>query len=460
MRVLRWPGRTPAHTFLPTIHSSLPREPRMRPSTAVATLLLSASLAGLAATSSLSAQRAAAPRRAPVTVIEDVQVVDVQEQTVTPNRRVILRGDSIFSVGTLGDRMPDTVDVRIDGRGGFLIPGLVDHHVHLTPGMTRALVQAARGGVTMVNAMAGDNRTAGEYARAVLAGELMGPEIAYASVMAGPDFFVDPRFRGASLGFAFGTAPWAQAVTASTDIVRAVSAARGSGAEALKLYAMIDSALAARLIAEAHHQGMRVIAHGTVFPARPLQLVGGGVDVLTHVPYLSWQGAASIKPEDSFNRANGPYEQVPADAPAIERLLQAMRARGTYLEPTLEVFLGRPTTATAMREWSRAVTRRAFTLGIPILAGTDGMIGNDAEALPNIHKELVRLVDAGLSPGAALASATIVPARAMGRSRTHGAIAPGRVADLVLLDANPLVDITATTRIRQVFLKGRAVRTP
>ena len=203
-----------------------------------------------------------------------------------------------------------------------------------------------------------------------------------------------------------------------------------------------------------------MVAHGTVFPARPLQLVAGGVDVLTHVPYLSWQGAASIKPEDSFNRANGPYEQVPADAPAIERLLQAMRTRGTYLEPTLEVFLGRPSTATGMREWSLAVTRRAFMLGIPILAGTDGMIGNNAEALPNIHKELVRLVEAGLSPGAALASATIVPARAMGRARTHGAIAPGRVADLVLLDANPLVDITATTRIRQVFLKGRAVRTP
>lgn len=118
----------------------------MRHST-VATLLLSASLAGtIGTTSSLSAQSGAAPRRVPVTVIDDVQVVDVQAQTVTPNRRVILRGDSIFSVGALGDRMPDTVDVQVDGRGGFLIPGLVDHHVHLTPGMTRALTQAARGG--------------------------------------------------------------------------------------------------------------------------------------------------------------------------------------------------------------------------------------------------------------------------------------------------------------------------
>ncbi|WP_052574251.1 amidohydrolase family protein [Gemmatimonas aurantiaca] len=440
----------------------------MRP-TALTTLLLTASLSGAPLTApGLLAQGGGTPnstqrgavRRAPITVIDDVQVVDVEKQMVTPNRRVVLRGDSVLSVGAMSERLPDTVDVRVEGRGGYLIPGLVDHHVHLTPGMSRALTQTARGGVTMVNAMAGDNRTAGEYARAVLARELPGPEIAYASVMAGPDFFVDPRFRGASVGFAFGTAPWAQAVTSSTDVVRAVSAARGSGAEVLKLYAMIDSTLAARLIAEAHRQGMRVVAHGTVFPARPSQLVAGGVDILTHVPYLSWQGATTAKPEDAFNRANGPYEQVPADAPAIESLLQAMRTRGTFLEPTLEVFVGRPTTAPVMRAWSLAVTRRAHTIGIPILAGTDGMIGNDADALPNIHKELARLVEAGLSPAAALASATIVPARAMGRGKTHGTVAAGRVADLVLLDANPLIDISATTRIRQVFLKGQAVRTP
>ncbi len=63
-------------------------------------------------------------------------------------------------------------------------------------------------------------------------------------------------------------------------------------------------------------------------------------------------------------------------------------------------------------------------------------------------------MQAGLRPGDALAAATIVPARAMGRAQSHGRIAPGYVADIVILHANPLVDITATTRIRTVLLRG------
>lgn len=399
-------------------------------------------------------RRATAPR---VTVIDSVSVVDVANNRVIPDQRIVIRGDSIVAVQSIAAPYADSVDQRINGRGAFAIPGLVDHHVHLTERQAPSLARAARGGVTMVQALAGDNRVAGEYQRMVIARELAGPEISYASVMAGPGFFTDARFIGAGLGYKPGTAPWAQAVTEKTDVVVAVAAARGSGAEVLKLYAMIDSALAARLIAEAHRQGMRVVAHGTVFPARPLQLVQGNVDILTHVPYLSWQGAATVRAEDSFNRAKGPYDTVPVDGPAINKLVQEMKKAGTYLEPTLYVF-ARQAAETTMNNWAAALTAKAKAAGVPIIAGTDGLIDADTLALPNVHRELQLLVKAGLTPAEALATATVVPAHAMNRAKTHGAIAAGFVADIVLLGSNPLQDIAATRDIRQVVLKGRTLR--
>ncbi|MBK6307361.1 MAG: amidohydrolase family protein [Gemmatimonadetes bacterium] len=106
-------------------------------------------------------------------------------------------------------------------------------------------------------------------------------------------------------------------------------------------------------------------------------------------------------------------------------------------------------------EVGAALTVRAQAAGIPILAGTDGFVGPDSVPLPYIHRELQLLVEAGLTPAAALATTTTVPARAMRRERTHGVIAAGRVADIVLLEGNPLADIRNTTRIRQVVLRGR-----
>lgn len=422
----------------------------------VAMLMLSG-CAALLATSATPLPAQGAPRRPArprIVVIDSVSVIDVDARRVTPMQNIVIRDDSIVAVQSVIAALPDSIDEHVSGRGAFAIPGLVDHHVHLTPGMTRALERGARGGVTMVQAMAGDNRTAGEYARASMAKEIIAPEIAYASVMAGPNFFTDPRFIGASLGYTPGRAPWAQAITAETDVAMAVAAARGSGAEVLKLYAMLDSSLVAAFAAEAHKQGMTVVAHGTTFPARPLQLVAAGVDVLTHAPYLSWQGAPEVRPEDSWKRIEGPYAKVRADGPELLAVLNAMKARGTYLEPTLWVF-ARDGVKPEVAKWGAALTVRAQAAGIPIVAGTDGFVGPDSVPLPYVHRELQLLVEAGLTPPAALAAATTVAARAMRRERTHGVIAAGRVADLVILEGNPLTDISNTTRIRQVVLRGR-----
>lgn len=403
----------------------------------------------------LAQGRPASPPR--VLVVSHATVVDVATGALLPDQRLVIRGDTIVTVQAMSAPAPSNASQTIDATGLFVMPGLVDHHVHLTPNMDSALVRAVRGGVTMVQALAGDNRVAGHYARAVIAGELKGPEFAYASVMAGPNFFADPRFQNAGLGYAPGLAPWAHAVTAGTNAPIAVAGARGSGAEVLKVYAMMDAPLAQRLTDEAHRQGMRVVAHGTVFPARPSELVAAGVDILTHVPYLSWEAATQITPEDAWNRRNGPYTAISADSPAMRALLRQMAEHGTWLEPTLWVFHRSPED-TLIQRWGREVTRAAHEAGVRLLAGTDGLIGPGADAVPNLHAELELLVQSGLSPAAALAAATINPARAMGRGATHGLVAAGRVADLLLLEANPLEDISATRAIRHVIRRGEVVR--
>lgn len=388
-------------------------------------------------------------------VLQDVTVVDVVAGTTVPHRRVVLRGDTIAAVEPAeAPPVPDE-ELRLDGAGLYVIPGLVDHHVHLGPGSEDDLRRALRGGVTMVQAMAGDTRLDGDLSREVLAGELEGPDVYYAAFMAGPAFHEDPRVQGASLGYARGTAPWMQAVTDTTDPVVAVAEAKGTGASVLKLYAMMDAGLAERLTAEGHRLGMTVVAHGTVFPARPSELVAAGVDVLTHAAYLSWEGAPTVRAEDAWDRKKGPYGTVPPDSPAITDVLEAMAARGTYLEPTLWVFQQGEDVDSTLVRWSQAVTREADALGVPILAGTDGLIGRGPRALPNIHGEMAALVRAGLTPARALAAATITDARSMKLAGSHGSVAPGKVADLVLLTDDPLEDIAATTHIRYVVRRGR-----
>jgi len=109
--------------------------------------------------------------------------------------------------------------------------------------------------------------------------------------------------------------------------------------------------------------------------------------------------------------------------------------------------------------WMYAVTKRAAQLGVPIVAGTDGLFGIASDSLPTLHRELELLISgAGLSPAQALTAATLNGARAIGVADQTGTIAVGKAADLVLLDADPLADIRNTRRIAAVIKNGVVVR--
>lgn len=390
--------------------------------------------------------------------IRDVSIVDGSR--VAPHRTILIREGRIASIGDA--TQPAGAAVTIDGAGLYAIPGLIDAHVHLSgrphDEAVAELKRALDGGITSVFDLAGDDRETGDLARASLAHEIEAPTIRYVGLLAGPAFFKDPRVLAASLGFDPGAAPWAQAVTAESDPVRTIAAARGTGASAIKLYAAIDAATAAAMTAEAHRAHLRVVAHATTFPARPSELVQAGVDMLAHAAYLVWEG--SPPSEDYKARANGDFVHVPVDSPVMDRVLDLMAAHKTALNPTLWIFAeGTPKDALSAQRiaWMDAITGRAAKRGVPIVAGTDDLL-SPRDPLPTLHRELELLVStAGLTPAQALESATREAARAMGMEQEWGSLEPGLAADIDLLSANPLDTIGNTRRIAYVIKDGRIV---
>src|SRR4051794_30728054 len=337
-----------------------------------------------------------------------VTVIDGTGAPARPGRTLVIRGGRIAAELASDSTEPPAGAGVLDLRGRWVIPGLIDTHVHLatdpSAGDRRDLVvqrlrNALHGGVTTVRDMAGDGRALAELARAALVGDIESPAIYYAALFAGPEFFTDPRVLAVSRGVPPGEAPWARAVGAETDWRQAVAEARGTGATAIKVYAAVSAAVLRPLVREAHRQGLRVWAHATLFPARPSEVVAAGVDVVSHASLLAWETAERVPGLTERRRVQPPG----VDDPRIKSLLQNMARRGTILDATLFVMGDAPP---EIRRWCSEVTRAAWAAGVPISAGTDS-IGVDAPGtLPNIHEELALLVEAGLTPLDALTPAT------------------------------------------------------
>jgi imidazolonepropionase-like amidohydrolase len=395
-------------------------------------------------------------------LVRDVTLVDGNGGPPRPNVDVLVRAGRIVSVAS---SIPDAADLTLNGRDLYLLPGLIDAHVHLSSSVpwaerTAQLQRVLRGGVTAVYDVAGDLRQTSSLARAAIIGEIESPTIYYAALFAGPANFSDPRAVASSRGYSRpGGAPWSRAITADTDLVLAVAEARGAGATSIKLYADLDGPTVRRIADEAKRQNVRLIAHATVFPATPSDLVAAGVKYLAHSAYLVWEGMPSSG--DFSNRARGDFGSVAPDGPAMTKLLESMKANDVALNPTLWIFAEGPGStddiAVVRTKWMNAVTRRAQEIGVTIAAGVDSLMAL-GDPLPTLHKELEVMVNgAGLTPLQAITAATRGAARGMGVEDERGTVAPNKVADLLLVQGDPSVDIRNTRNIRYVIKDGRIV---
>jgi imidazolonepropionase-like amidohydrolase len=395
-------------------------------------------------------------QQVPAVSITGVNVVDVAGGRILSNRTVTIKGDAIVSVGA---GAPSRGNRIVDGSGKFLVPGLWDMHAHLQAGGPSGLDLYLANGVTGIRDMGADVDFILPMRERVRRGESSGPQI----VAAGPILDNAPPDW-----------PFRQRVTNATEARAAVRDLKKRGVDLIKVhtntprdafFAIADEAPKARLPFAGHVPRALTVA----------EAVASGMKSIEHLGEFRLFRECGTPP-------------APYDAETCRALFDQLAAKGVWQTPTAdffrvlpEVFLGKPLPHAeyasdslldltrknreasklddaalsgfrAMARTSVTVIRDMVARGVPFLAGCDGTVPGFC-----VHDELQALNEAGLSPLQALQTATINPARFLGREKTEGTINAGSRADLVLLEADPLIDIRNTRRIAAVVVRGQVL---
>jgi imidazolonepropionase-like amidohydrolase len=385
-----------------------------------------------------------------------------------------------------------------DARGRFVIPGLTDMHVHvLGPDRQHSALFLAAGVTTALD-LGGQLPDLVAHRTAIETGATPGPRLLFA----GPFLEEGEPYQG--------FAHMSRRVDPAS-IEDAVDGLAQAGVDAVKLYVTIRPETAQRACARARSHGLRVFMHQQA--TWGTEAADAGVDCVEHMMVFGQLAPESLRPPDAGRLT--PFEyggwmwrwlaDVDPGSDAVTRLFDRLVTAGTALDPTLVLFAARPGALgedvgdasmddpertpllpllpprvrdelisrwaerrraaagaspaaidRTRRGWEHllALVGRFHRAGGIVLAGTD---------CPNvaivsgysIHRELELLVRAGLSTTDALLAATRCPAERLDRAGEFGTIAPGRAADLVVLTADPLVDIRNTRRIERVVARGR-----
>lgn len=425
-------------------------------------------------------------------LVRDVTVIDVVDGERQPHRDLLLRDGRIASIEPHRRRRAGGMRI-VDGRGKFALPGLWDMHVHFGGGdaligeNADLLPLYVAHGITAVRDAAGDLApSVFQWRDEIAAGKRLGPTI----------FTSGPKLEG--IGSIW---PGDLEVADGAQMDAALDRLAGWKADFIKI---TDDKLSPELfllaLDKAHARGWKTSAH--VPMAVPVaRASAAGLGSIEHMAYAWKAGApdeAELSAEFAAGRldANGVWRRVARsfEPEAALRAYRRLAANGTAVTPTLNgsritafldqddhagdaylAYIGpglRQTYAwrveRAARDDAAAIAwrherfeRQASVLpllqeaGVTILAGTDaGFLNSFNYPGIGLHDELALFVRHGLTPRQALQAATINGAAFLGRGKTHGRIAPGYAADLVLLDADPLRDIAHTRRIAAVILRG------
>lgn len=380
----------------------------------------------------------AAEARKPL-LITNVTIIDPYDGSRRPNASVLVEKGRITRIGP--PMKPPRGAETFDATGKFLLPGLWDMRIHAgQPGQLRLYIA---NGVTAVRAVRGKADDLASWRKQVAAGSLIGPRM----FIAGADFVQLPDRSG------------------KAEFLALAAEAKKRG---LKLTGPVPYAMGA---AEAGTAGMRIIDHLDAVIAACTPHEESYRKGLTSWPELlqSWNQSRADALVQSLIASN--TWQVPAlvvkhtsamvnFTPIRSRLRYATRAqRAEWAAPDNPFFLNRTPErlqiAMLESDVSNIVVAQMRDVGLQVMAGSD------ADGAPlqvpgfSLHDELHLLVDAGYSPMEALRSATVLPARFFGVMSDYGPLGPGRVADLLLVDADPTADITNVHLIHAVLANGR-----
>ncbi len=400
-----------------------------------------------------AAERIAALTQMPTgTVIyENAAIIDGTGAGLKGGLSIVVTGERIAAVATPAEIEDLELNdyETVDAEGWYVLPGLIDTHVHLATLPNREwseaiLYRQLYAGVTSVRDMAGDARALADIARRASIRAIDAPDVHFSALVAGPGFFEDPRTVVASLGKTPGSVPWLQAVEASTDLTQAIAMARGTSATGLKIYADLPGPMVRNVIEESRLQGFPVWTHLQVFPAAPLDAIEAGATSVSHVCMVP---RFILKPNTAtYAASKASIEDAPEFAAADNRvvaLFNAMRDNNVVLDATISMLdddepTDPPRLCTA--PVARQLVGVAHATGVRISAGTDWASPSNDE-YPALIRELEALSRAGLSTMDVIVAGTANGAAAMGLEDAVGTIEPGKFANLVFVSENPLRDI-------------------
>ncbi|KAI8632052.1 hypothetical protein F5Y19DRAFT_492961 [Xylariaceae sp. FL1651] len=375
------------------------------------------------------AARRQAPPPSTKTIIENVRVFD--GECFTGPQSVV------FANGYITSDMKD-IQTRVDGTGQFLIPGLIDAHVHANDlaaldslasyGVTTALNMVCRGDYAACNALRNNNQTGVASLLSASIGAV-GANSSNGALQPPPDQLVYP----------------------DTDVAQLVRWAFGNSSDYFKMVAKPASLTQAQqdaIASTAHALGKQTMTHASDLASYE-QAVASGSDGIQHIPddgLLSDATVAAMKEAAAPGQFATPTMYI---------------FKYGYENPLVYAFLGRTNSTNATYANVEANVRRLRAAGVPLLAGTDavGAIapGIDVPFGLSLHWELELLAGVGLTPLEALRAGTVESAR-WHRLFDRGEVKVGRRADLVLLNSNPLLNISNTQDIARVWAGGVEVQ--
>lgn len=394
------------------------------------------------------------------------------------------RIDTIRSTAELADLFRSSADC-IDMRGCFAIPGLVESHFHFATVPNRqtaefVLNRQLYGGVTTVRDMAGDMRALADLSRSSRLAEIEAPDIYYSALMAGPQFFKDPRVAACSAGEKAGDVPWAKAITDATDLKIAVAEAKGTGAAGIKTYASLDKSLMQRLVQEAKAQNFPVWSHAHVFPARVQDVVKLDVRSVSHTSLIAAAAVSDFMHENVLAAGTTEMLDVNPASSRIDEVLHQLAERQIIFDATLRVDVDGSRQIEKFREKSETgetrqsatqtngtyayvqkeglfdIVRRAYEAGVVIATGTDSCAKPDCE-FPELYDEIAYLHDdVGMPMDDVIKAATLNGAKILGRDYETGTVEPGKLANFVFLRENPLEGPKALESVELTVKRGRA----
>lgn len=414
------------------------------------------------------------------TAIVNVNIVPMTSETVIAGRTVVIEGDRIVAIGAVDETPVPKNALVVDGTDRYLMPGLTEMHGHVpggnSAGLERVLSLYVANGITTVRGMLGQPSHL-ELREKLAAGEVLGPRL----VTSGPSF------NGRS-------------VTSPAQAREMVRAQHEAGYDFLKIHPGLTRAEFDAMAETANSLGIRFAGHvpEDVGVLRALEL---GIATIDHFDgYME----ALLRPNEDrsggLSGFFGVFIADLADESKIDAIARRTAAAGTWNVPTESLFehvtdpalspdamLGWPEMhympENTVRQWHAAKTdllndlsydagtaARAIEIRRQLIrslrdAGAGLLLGSDSPQIFNvpgfaIHRELAYLVRAGLTPYEALATGTVNVAQYFDVAHERGTVQEGMIADLVLLDDDPLADIGATRRIHGVAVNGRWLGRP